>query len=660
MGDVAAILGVGPKSSAAQPTPAASAPAPAPAPQPSIASSTKPLQMNKFTKHVLSVLASPNANAADIDSAPLPPIVPSMVKVNNKYIKTSKKARSWCWAPFSSGARNDGLMLHHWVRAGVEYPEYPFARFNIHLDALNYKQDHDHDNDNDNEDSTSTSTDTGTAFYKEFLSDDNWTRSETDELLELCRIFELRWPVIMDRWMGKFGSMSNKKVEDLQHRYYSIGMILNRRLVEKAAKIEAENLAKALAASQNKGMNMNMNMNTGMDMDGMGMDNVTDLKSKEMLRAQHAVVSAIATSSSSAITSITGHNVNANMQPSIAATNTGTTNQPTFDLETERQRRRILEKIWERSKEEELEEELLQAELKLVETQIRKLKKAGGHILAAAAAAGKAPNVVASGGNISMVPTPVSSRGPSPVPRTSVAMGMGADASFAMLDAQFASTAPIPTPGIPYLQSGRLVNPSTGGQMAINKTTLKRMDQILKELNVHERPLPTKRVCDIYDHVRKGALTLLTLQKAMLKKESEVVSRRNKLEKIAGAAVAREIAAKAEAASAAAAAAAAKEKAAAEKAAKTKPKSTGTKKISGTKKTTKKKAAGDKSGTKRKSVSKKSSTGGKNAGTSSSSTTATTVVAPGATPSANTASAATGATKSSADGSKPKKRARKS
>merc|ERR1711957_629814 len=107
-----------------------------------------------------------------------------------------------------------------------------------------------------------------------------------------------------------------------------------------------------------------------------------------------------------------------------------------------------------------------------------------------------------------------------------------------MLDAQFAKSAPVPTAGTPYLQSGRAVNPATGGQMAINKTTLKRMEQILKELEVNERPTPTKRVCDMYDHVRKG---LLTLQKAMFKKESEVLSRRNRLEKIAGAAVAKEI-----------------------------------------------------------------------------------------------------------------------
>ena len=64
---------------------------------------------------------------------------------------------------------------------------------------------------------------------------------------------------------------------------------------------------------------------------------------------------------------------------------------------------------------------------------------------------------------------------------------------------------------------------------------------MLKELKVMERPIPTKRVCDLYDHVRKGVLTLLTLQKVMLKREGEVKNRRLKLEKLIGSAKARHV-----------------------------------------------------------------------------------------------------------------------
>ena len=662
MGDVAEILGIGNRESGTR-VAVAVAPAPAPATNPAAASSLKSSSSNKgtgllnvnrstttsttntaFTKPVVDVLTS--SKATEQSSAALPPIVPApaMVRVNNRLILSNKKARPWCWAPFSSNARNDGLLLHHWVRAGVEYPEYPFARFNVHLDALNYKETDlnlNLDGNGDTNGDTCTGTGDTLTFYKGYLQDDNWTQSETDTLLELCRIYELRWPVIIDRWIGKFGSLSNKTVEDLQHRYYTIGMVMNRRLVEKAAKVEAENLAKALAASKGSGSGPAHGIGMAMESnDANANANANaNAKDRQSLKAQHAIAVAISTSSSDAVSSMVG-DVKANMQPPITATNTGTTNQPTFDLASERQRRRILEKIWDRSKEEELEEETLRAELKLVETQIRKLKKGGGHILAAAAAAGGAHASGAGGG--STVPTPASSRGPSPIPGSVAAIGIGVgdDASFAMLDSQFIKTAPVPTAGTPYLQSGRLVNPATGGQMAINKTTLKRMEQILKELNVNERPTPTKRVCDMYDHVRKGVLTLLTLQKAMFKNESEVLSRRNRLEKIAGAAVAREIQIKADAASAALAAAA-KEKAAAEKV-KVKPKAVSTKKAGGTtKKTTKKKAAGDK-GTKRKKPTPKIPAAG----------------TPATEGAAAAASTSTAAVKGDGDDSNPKKRAK--
>jgi hypothetical protein len=75
----------------------------------------------------------------------LPPIIPTnmtaagaaaaskasssqnMVKVGNRLISSEKKARRWAWAPFSSSSRTDGLLLHHWVRSNVEYPDYPYG-----------------------------------------------------------------------------------------------------------------------------------------------------------------------------------------------------------------------------------------------------------------------------------------------------------------------------------------------------------------------------------------------------------------------------------------------------------------------------------------------------------------------------------------------------
>jgi DNA methyltransferase 1-associated protein 1 len=38
------------------------------------------------------------------------------------------------------------------------------------------------------------------AEYHNHLMVDGWTRAETDHLLELCGRFDLRFPIIFDRW----------------------------------------------------------------------------------------------------------------------------------------------------------------------------------------------------------------------------------------------------------------------------------------------------------------------------------------------------------------------------------------------------------------------------------------------------------------------------
>jgi hypothetical protein len=50
----------------------------------------------------------------------------------------------WEWQTFSNPARSDPqwgeLKLRHWVKSSLEYPEYPFARFNKRLDVMKYTQ----------------------------------------------------------------------------------------------------------------------------------------------------------------------------------------------------------------------------------------------------------------------------------------------------------------------------------------------------------------------------------------------------------------------------------------------------------------------------------------------------------------------------------------
>jgi len=108
------------------------------------------------------------------------------------------------------------------------------------------------------------------------------------------------------------------------------------------------------------------------------------------------------------------------------------------------------------------------------------------------------------------------------------------------VSASFVDTAPVPTPGTPYLQSGRLFPPSIEGHSGLNRSTVKQMGAILEELKVPKEPLPSRRCCDLYDGVRKDALTLLILQKMVLRKEAELDQKSARLMEMRAAAVAKE------------------------------------------------------------------------------------------------------------------------
>lgn len=391
------------------------------------------------------------------DSAPPPAITKtrkSAVKVGSKWIDTQKPARKWVWAPFTSSSRNDGLVLNHWVRAGVEYLDYPYARFDIHLDPVQYTDDE----------------------YKSFLINESWTKSETDFLMDLARKLELRWPVIHDRWLEAFDDHVNddtwqaRKVEDLQHRYYTVAAILLQSRISREATLEAKAIETASIALQN-----NTTDAPTPDPRGAG-----ENRKEEELLLETAAARALASS-------------DPQHQPLIRSLGTGATNK-LFDIAYETERRAQLEALWRRSKAEEEEELELRKELKQVESEIRKLKKSGGHI---------APTIS------------------EPASRT-------ASPSVANPVDRPVTLAPIPTPGFPYLQSGRLVAPTSG----VSKLLLKNMDTLLKEMNIPERPLPTKVVCDLYDSVRSDAIALLVLRKTALQKEGLLQAKRLKLAKL--------------------------------------------------------------------------------------------------------------------------------
>ena len=329
---------------------------------------------------------------------------PGFVKVGSKWIDSKKPARPWVWAPFSSSSRTDGALFNHWVRANVEYPDYPFARFDVHLDAVTYNEDE----------------------YQKLLKDDSWTKGETDALMELARRFELRWPVVHDRW-----TISKRSIQELQHRYYSVASILNQARV-------------------------------ALEADLAGSTDTTD----ETRLLEAAAARALAADPA--------------QQPMVHLTGSGTTNKPVFDLEAENQRRAHWQAVWDRTKEEENEEANLRQELKQVEAQLRKFKKQGKH---------KKP----------------------------VANNSLADLKADKLDSLWTT----PVPEYPYWQSARLAPPP-----GLGTDITAQLDSLLQDLKVVRPTVPTKRVVDLYDQVRKDALTLLVLQRDLAQKQAMLQAKR--------------------------------------------------------------------------------------------------------------------------------------
>ena len=152
--------------------------------------------------------------------------------------------------PFTNPAREDGLVLRHWRRkrdpnatAPLVTPtdgnelepttsdskssqtesEYYFAKFNVKVKGPKYDD----------------------AQYKEHLHSEDWSRDETDYLVNLVLDYDLRWVVIADRYdyqptttkdgiepsTALIPATKKRTMEDMKARYYDVAakiMALNR------------------------------------------------------------------------------------------------------------------------------------------------------------------------------------------------------------------------------------------------------------------------------------------------------------------------------------------------------------------------------------------------------------------------------------------------
>ncbi|MCJ1400771.1 DNA methyltransferase 1-associated protein 1 [Xylographa trunciseda] len=154
--------------------------------------------------------------------------------------KWTHKVLPWEQTPFVNPARTDGLVLRHWrkkknviattpgapntpadlktehdsdSRSTQTEPDYHFAKFNVKVTGPEYNDEQ----------------------YEAYLKNDDWTKEETDYLIQLAVDFDLRWIVVADRYeyqaeeipsdgdsMAVTVTPKARTMEDMKARYYDV------------------------------------------------------------------------------------------------------------------------------------------------------------------------------------------------------------------------------------------------------------------------------------------------------------------------------------------------------------------------------------------------------------------------------------------------------
>lgn len=171
-------------------------------------------------------------------------IVPEVSVFKKQRLKIRKPAARWELKRFENSARGDGLVLTHWRRrlekpavAGEEegagekegengegaseqvLEDSTFAKFNAKVNVPQYDDE----------------------LYAKLLESEDWSRHETDYLMGISEEYDLRWPVIWDRYEyeppipegdgaeGEGAMMNMPKIrglDDMKERYYKVSAAL--------------------------------------------------------------------------------------------------------------------------------------------------------------------------------------------------------------------------------------------------------------------------------------------------------------------------------------------------------------------------------------------------------------------------------------------------
>jgi hypothetical protein len=137
-----------------------------------------------------------------------PAVQGNVIAPNFKNKRANALKGKWIWTSITNSARaNNQPVFFHWIKAEQSYVDYPYASFNVKIDAFNYTDEE----------------------YEKFLGEDTtWSKADTDELVRICHEYDLRWPIIGDRVELSI----TRAVEELQDRYYFVRAVLQAKRLE--------------------------------------------------------------------------------------------------------------------------------------------------------------------------------------------------------------------------------------------------------------------------------------------------------------------------------------------------------------------------------------------------------------------------------------------
>ena len=134
------------------------------------------------------------ADLEEEEEAPLASVFGSM----KKKAKVTKKVAPWTKWSYQSREDGKGVTLTHVrPRSDINKEKNAFLKLNIPFEMLKYDDEQ----------------------YNRLLVSEDWTREETDQLMELCEMFDGRFIVVFDRWKD-----INKKrsLEDIKYRWFEV------------------------------------------------------------------------------------------------------------------------------------------------------------------------------------------------------------------------------------------------------------------------------------------------------------------------------------------------------------------------------------------------------------------------------------------------------